>query len=651
MSSFDPDEFLLLFEEDEVPFPEPSEEKRRRSLEALQKLRGRKAARNGGGTQEPEPLSVSEVLSRLKGALEDFPLAFWITGEVAECRRYASGHLYFKLKDADGVLPCIFFLREQRGQKPDFKDGDEIDVRGQATLYSQHGKLQLRISAWRRRGAGALYEAFLRLKAKLEAEGLFDERRKKTLPRFVRRVVVVTSSRAAALQDVLRTLKRRTPWVEAVLEETAVQGGEAPREICRALERADRRGADAILLVRGGGGLEDLQAYNDESVARALARLRTPVITGVGHETDSTIADFVADLRASTPTAAAESVGPDRASWSATLENLDRRLRKAMENRLEDLEQRLDGAERHMPFEACEARWNSVCRRFLGAAGDFRRVFERRFADWDGRLRRAGATLSDPGLVLSGAHTRLGRSARLLNDSAAAFLERRASETGSVRKALSERVEWTFGTLHERIVRASKRFPDVTLGMDAKEARCERRAAVLEAGIRRELSDLEGRLGTTAARLPGAERFLEPASEALRAREERLEEASQKLLGERADAFNWAFYALRQQVDGRLAENREALDRVRRFMPPAQRLLDAPEGRVRSAESLLSALSPDRPFALGFVRVENVRGPVRRLSDLREREALTLRFPEGRAEARVTKIHPPEGPQQLEKLS
>lgn len=361
---------------------------------------------------DPEPLTVTEALERCRRALEGLLTDFWIAGEATDLHRSAAGHTYFRLKDATGVISCVYFAGSARNAPADFRQGDKIEIRGWADIYAKGGDLQIRVAEWRRAGLGALYEAFLKLKAQLEAEGLFDPAGKTPLPRFVRRVAVVTSARGAALQDVVRTLRRRTPWIRIDLADCLVQGNESAESIVRALRLADRSGADAILLVRGGGSLEDLQSFNDERVARALASLRTPVVTGVGHETDVTIVDFVADVRASTPTAAAESISADLAHWRMRVEGAGEALARGLDRHIEQAAVRIDRAERHFPeparfFERATERLAAVVRAR-------RSVTDARFAGLAARLDGAAGRLASPEAFLSAQIRGLERAELLL---------------------------------------------------------------------------------------------------------------------------------------------------------------------------------------------------------------------------------------------
>ncbi len=259
-------------------------------------------------------LTVSEVNRRIAGLLErNFPLG-WVRGEISNFTRAASGHWYFSLKDAGAQIRCVMF--KGRNQYADFtpREGEAVEVRALVTMYEARGELQLSVEGIRRAGLGNLYEAFLRLKAALEAQGLFDPERKRPLPRHPRAIGVVTSLQAAALRDVLTTLRRRAPHVPVIVYPVPVQGAGASERIAAMLDTVNARAeVDVVILCRGGGSIEDLWAFNEEPVARAVAASEIPIVAGVGHETDVTIVDFVADVRAPTPTGAAELVSPDRA--------------------------------------------------------------------------------------------------------------------------------------------------------------------------------------------------------------------------------------------------------------------------------------------------------------------------------------------------
>jgi exodeoxyribonuclease VII large subunit len=302
-------------------------------------------------------LTVSELNRMARRALESQLPLLWVEGEVSNFTRAASGHWYFSLKDAQAQVRCVMF--RGRNQFADFTpvNGDHVEIRALPSLYEARGEFQLGAEAIRRAGAGRLYEAFLKLKAKLEAEGLFDPARKRALPRFPRAIGVVTSPQAAALRDVLTALARRMPAIRIILYPTPVQGAGAGAQIAAAVRTAGARAECEVLLVcRGGGSLEDLWAFNDEAVARAIAASPMPVVSGVGHETDFTLADFAADLRAPTPTAAAELASPLRSELRAQLDGLGRQLHRQLARRQHDAAQRLDFLARRLLHPAEQVR-------------------------------------------------------------------------------------------------------------------------------------------------------------------------------------------------------------------------------------------------------------------------------------------------------
>lgn len=269
-----------------------------------------------------------------------------VGGELSGYTRASSGHCYFSLKDADGQaasLRCAMFRRAAGLLDFSPADGALVELRGRLAIFEPRGELQFVVEAMRRAGAGTLYEQFLKLRARLEAAGLFDAARKRALPAYPRRLGVVTSLGAAALHDVLTALARRAPQVEVIIYPSLVQGAEAPAALVASIEQANaRREVELLLLVRGGGSLEDLWAFNDERVVRAVAASALPVVCGVGHETDVTLADLAADLRAPTPTAAAELAAPSRESCLDGLRGLERTLAQRLARRLDSLGQRLD---------------------------------------------------------------------------------------------------------------------------------------------------------------------------------------------------------------------------------------------------------------------------------------------------------------------
>lgn len=280
--------------------------------------------------------AVSELADILRGLLEDSLPSVWVSGEISNFSRPASGHWYFTLKDDRAQLRCAMFKNTNYYVRPQPKDGDAVLVRAKVGIYPARGELQMIVEHLEAAGTGALLRAFEQLKARLAAEGLFDAALKRPLPAVPRVIGVITSGTGAALQDILNALARRWPLAAVALYPVPVQGKEAPPAIVRALrELPERAPADVILLARGGGSLEDLWAFNDEAVARAIRACPVPVVSGVGHEIDFTIADFAADVRAATPTAAAELVTPDIAERYGRIDSLDIQLIGLVQRRLQ----------------------------------------------------------------------------------------------------------------------------------------------------------------------------------------------------------------------------------------------------------------------------------------------------------------------------
>jgi exodeoxyribonuclease VII large subunit len=340
-----------------------------------------------------ESITVSALNRAVAGLLSRSFELVRVRGEIANFSRAASGHWYFTLKDDRAQVRCAMF--RGRNMLAEFapRDGDAVEVLAQVGLYEPRGEYQLTVEAIQRSGAGQLYERFVRLRQRLQAEGLFD--RKRPLPAFPRAIGVVTSLQAAALRDVLATLSRRSPHVRVIVYPVPVQGEGAGERIAAMLQTVSRRGeVDAVLLVRGGGSIEDLWAFNEEAVARAIRACAVPVVVGVGHESDFTIADFAADLRAPTPTAAAELAAPDRVHWLQGVDERAAKLRRGLAARLQQWQQRLDYAQRALaspraPLRALAARVDALTVRAAHAvAGRVARA-RRRGDELAARLRHA----------------------------------------------------------------------------------------------------------------------------------------------------------------------------------------------------------------------------------------------------------------------
>ena len=277
-------------------------------------------------------LTVSQLTFRIRKLLEDNPELqdVWVTGEISNLSRPASGHIYFTLKDKNASLRCVMWKTEAMRTRPTMQEGAAVEVHGRIAVYEPQGQYQLIASLIQARGEGALFQEFLRLKAMLEAEGLFDPERKREIPEHPRVIGIVTSATGAALRDMLNTIRRRQPLAKVILAPSPVQGVDAPPALVNAIQSLNKQTPDVILVARGGGSIEDLWAFNDERVVRAVAASQAPVISGVGHETDFTLCDFAADLRAPTPTAAAELAS------QTTLDDLHFQL-STFQSRLTDL--------------------------------------------------------------------------------------------------------------------------------------------------------------------------------------------------------------------------------------------------------------------------------------------------------------------------
>lgn len=285
----------------------------------------------------PTILRVSELTTHLRRVVEsdDLMSDVWVQGEISNASRYASGHFYFSLKDENASMRCVMWKRaaERLARFP--QEGEAVNAHGHVSVYDARGEVQLYVDTMELLGAGALWQEFEKLKTKLANEGLFDQERKRPLPKFPKRIGIVTSRSGAVIQDMRHMLERRYPLPQVFLANTAVQGADAPLQICAALKLVQQiPNLDVVILARGGGSIEDLWAFNDERVARAIVASRVPIVSGVGHETDFTIADFCADLRAPTPTAAAQFCTPDQNELRADLILYEKRLQRAMHEQI-----------------------------------------------------------------------------------------------------------------------------------------------------------------------------------------------------------------------------------------------------------------------------------------------------------------------------
>jgi len=339
-----------------------------------------------------EILTVSQLNGRARVLLEDVFAQIWVEGEISNLARPASGHLYFTLKDRQAQVRCALFRQNALRVREALRDGLAVRVRGKVSLYEGRGDFQLILDLLEPAGDGALRLAFEALKERLAAEGLFAAERKRALPAHPQRIGIVSSPTGAVIRDIVSVFRRRAPQVELTLLPTAVQGREAVAQIVHALELADRQGFDALILARGGGSLEDLWCFNEEAVARAVAACVTPLVSAVGHETDVTIADFVADLRAPTPSAAAELLAPDSSDLARRLESLQRRLQLRMQHLLAARHLQLDGLRRRLRHPG--ERLQQQAQRLDDLELRLRRAMQRRLQDGSERLARLDTRLA-----------------------------------------------------------------------------------------------------------------------------------------------------------------------------------------------------------------------------------------------------------------
>jgi exodeoxyribonuclease VII large subunit len=330
---------------------------------------------------------VAELNFAIKQLLESSVPLLWVRGEISNLVKAASGHYYFSLKDDQAQVRCVMFRHKNQLLKEPIANGQQVEVLAVATLYEQRGDFQLTVEQMRPAGLGILYERFERLKQLLESQGLFAADRKRALPAFPNCIGIVTSPQAAALRDVLTTLKKRLPGVPVVLYPAPVQGAGSAEKIAAAIAVANRRAeCDVLILCRGGGSIEDLWAFNEEVVARAIAASGIPIVSGVGHETDFTIADFVADERAPTPTAAAQRVVPDRHALLRVLQDQAQHLQRAQRNRLQNAMQAVDYLQRRLVHPAQQLQRQTL--QLVQLQQRMQRTTAGRMTDVGGRLSR-----------------------------------------------------------------------------------------------------------------------------------------------------------------------------------------------------------------------------------------------------------------------
>ncbi len=332
--------------------------------------------------------SVGQVNRYVKNMfIQDYVLRkVYVKGEVSNCKYHTSGHIYFSLKDETGVLSCVMFAGQRRGLAFRMKDGDRVVVGGAVDVYERDGRYQMYAKEITLEGAGALYERFLALKAELEEMGMFAPEYKQPIPRFIRRLGVVTAPTGAAVQDIRNISLRRNPYLQIILYPALVQGDGAADSIVKGIRMLDEAGVDTIIVGRGGGSIEDLWAFNEEKVARAIFECRTPIISAVGHEVDFTIADFVADLRAPTPSAAAELAVDDMAQVMYTFSSYQKRFQRDMREEIEFQRVRLGQYQMRLKYLSPESRLRERRQTLVDFEDTLRRAMDNKLQQYRHRL-------------------------------------------------------------------------------------------------------------------------------------------------------------------------------------------------------------------------------------------------------------------------
>lgn len=332
--------------------------------------------------------SVGQVNRYVKNMfIQDYVLRkVYVKGEVSNCKYHTSGHIYFSLKDETGVLSCVMFAGQRRGLAFRMRDGDRVVVGGAVDVYERDGRYQMYAKEITLEGAGALYERFLALKAELEEMGMFAPEYKQPIPRFIRRLGVVTAPTGAAVQDIRNISLRRNPYLQIILYPALVQGDGAADSIVKGIRMLDEAGVDTIIVGRGGGSIEDLWAFNEEKVARAIFECRTPIISAVGHEVDFTIADFVADLRAPTPSAAAELAVDDMAQVMYTLSSYQKRFQRDMREKIEFQRVRLGQYQMRLKYLSPESRLRERRQTLVDFEDTLRRAMDNKLQQYRHRL-------------------------------------------------------------------------------------------------------------------------------------------------------------------------------------------------------------------------------------------------------------------------
>lgn len=384
-------------------------------------------------------ISVSQLNRRVRALLEKGIAQLWVEGEISNLSRPASGHIYFSLKDDTAQVSAAWFRQRQRGPAVGYKNGDRVLAFGRVSLYEARGNYQLIVERMEPAGEGVLKRRFEALKKKLLEEGLFDEQRKKALPTLPTRIGVITSPSGAAVRDILSVLGRRFPAVPVVIYPAAVQGDAAPGELIEALDTAVRRDeCDVLIIGRGGGSLEDLWAFNDEQLARAIAACPLPIISAVGHEVDFTIADFVADVRAPTPSGAAEIVVPSQHDWERRIASLALRIGRIGQRSVEDRGQRMDWLARRLAAASPAATLRRQQDKLRESRGRLTAAMRQRLLSDKNQLQVIGGTLlqQSPAIAVQRSLSQLSALRQRLSTSAHAMLAAADHRTALLGRAL-----------------------------------------------------------------------------------------------------------------------------------------------------------------------------------------------------------------------
>lgn len=599
-----------LFGGDAAGGATPREPAKRSSLRAARPASTRSRYRSdvlsgdAYGFRAPEPvretraavISVSDICRGIQNSLRAaFPPA-WVEGEIASFMVASSGHCYFDLKDREAQISCVMYRSQYQSVGFEPKVGDKIEVYAEPSLYMKRGRLQLTVNRIRKSGLGALYEEFLRLKAKLESEGLFSLELKRPVPSVPRTAAIVTSLKAAGLRDVIQTFEKRAPYVALEIYPASVQGSGAAAEIAEALRRAgESEKAEVILLVRGGGSFEDLACFNDERVARAIRMSPIPVITGIGHESDTTIADLAADLRAATPTAAAEHAAAAESDLMQRLGSLVNRLKRAEEGVMREASQRLDMAETR-----------------LGTPEELLRGGRAALQLAEEKIRKS------PLLLIQGGRSKLSEATPRLRRRLETVFGRAELQPIVMRNFLEDRLKKSLQEETKRLRNSESEIVSHRPKLDAEGRRLDAAASGLRGGLSEKLKQAEETLTRATLFFSGADPGVSRESARL------------GLLAQRLATAKPAFRE----------SGKDLLTLRTRLAAVAASGLDERRTALRFEESKMKSLEVSRVLERGFALLYRDAGIVRSVKSLRKGESVTAVLPDGEASLTVSEVHP-----------